>query len=97
MSEVGRNLLPFLACDGKRADGLAQAICKLVKNGSELGALEEREIFDADGVLLRTIKLIPKIWLERLHRAVEVGAFERLSVNEIVDRILAPPLPDANT
>jgi hypothetical protein len=93
MSEVGRNLLPFLAESGKRADDLAQAICRLVWDGSELGALEEKEIVGADGEPVRTVKLIPKIWLERLHRAVEVGAFERLSVDQIVERILAPPLP----
>jgi hypothetical protein len=86
-------LLKTLAAGGERADGLASVICALVSQGSELGALEDREICGLDGSK-RQIKVLPRIWLERLDRAVAVGAFDRLSAQVIVERILAPPLPE---
>ena len=95
------DLVRTLAAGGDRAHGLAEAICLLIKDGAELGALETHEIADAghpdavDGV--RTVKRVPRIWLTRLERAIELGAFERLPVRKIVDRILAPPLPGAES
>jgi hypothetical protein len=94
MTAVQINILQTLSAGGQRADALASVVCRLVTEGAELGALEERQIIGADGVLVRTVKLIPRVWLERLDRAVDVGALERMSVTDIVDRILGMPLPE---
>jgi hypothetical protein len=91
---VQLSLLQTLSAGGQRADALASVVCRLVTEGAELGALEERRIVGADGVLIRTVRLIPKLWLERLDHAVDVGALERMSVGDIVDRILGSPLPE---
>jgi hypothetical protein len=100
MSAQQPDLVRILAAGGKRADDVASVLCLLVLDGAQLGALEPRALLGADGKpeLLpdgspRTFKAIPVEWLDRLARAVEVGAFERLGVLEIVERILAPPLP----
>lgn len=88
----------LLATIGKasaqRANELDKVICDLIVQGAELGALEDRELRLADGST-RTIRIIPRIWLERLQRAVNVGAFDRLTIDEIVQRILLPPLPES--
>lgn len=81
-----------MSADGQRSLDLATAICRLIIEGAELGALEDRELVAPDGST-RMIRIIPKAWLERLQRAVNVGAFERLTVAEIVERILLPPPP----
>ena len=94
MSGLEIGVLQTLAAGGDRADGLASAICRLVIEGAELGALEDREILQADGST-RTVRIIPRQWLERLQRAVNVGAFERLSLDQIVERILLPPQPES--
>lgn len=73
-----------------RAVQLDQAICLLIKRGAEFGELEQREILDAAGAR-RMINVPPLIWFERLDRALQVGAFDRMPVKEIVDRILLPP------
>jgi uncharacterized protein involved in type VI secretion and phage assembly len=86
-------LLNTMSARGKRALDLASVICRLVTEGAELGALEDLELQLADGST-KTIRIIPRQWLERLQRAVNVGAFERLTVEQIVERILLPPLPD---
>lgn len=94
MSAPQIDLLHILSRGGERADALACVICRLVTDGAQLGALEPYEIVDPNEPAgVRTVRGIPRIWLERLGRAVEVGAFERLTVDVIVDRILAPPLP----
>jgi hypothetical protein len=82
-----------IAGDGPRSHDLATAICRLIIEGAELGALEDRELVLADGST-RTVKIIPLQWLERLQRAVNVGAFERLTVAQIVERILLPTTED---
>lgn len=94
MSGSKIDLLFVLSRGGQRADDVAAVICRLVTDGAQLGALEPYEIVDPDapdGV--RTVRGIPRVWLDRLGRAVEVGAFDRLTVEAIVERILAPPLP----
>jgi hypothetical protein len=93
MSAHQIEVLNAMAEDGERASCLASAICRLVREGAELGALEDRELMAPDGST-RTVRIIPRLWLERLKRAVNVGAFERLTVEQIVTRILLPPLPD---
>jgi hypothetical protein len=75
--------------DGPRSHDLATAICRLIIEGAARGALEDRELVAPDGST-RTVKIIPLQWLERLQRAVNVGAFERLTVDQIVQRILLP-------
>jgi len=73
-----------------RSDKLAEALCLLVIEGGKLGELERREVIGVDGER-RDIRLPPAIWFERLAAAAETGAFERLEVKQIVERILLPP------
>ena len=77
--------------NAKIARKLSEAICMLVKDGAELGALVEREVTDRGA--LRTSKTLPDEWFTRLANAVDRGAFERMPVKKIVERILLPPLP----
>lgn len=94
MSPVALDLLPLLARRKSRhAVDLASVICKLVVDGGKLGELDEVIVIGADGER-RPIKRPPKIWFERLARAVAVGAFDRLTVEQIVERILSPPPAD---
>lgn len=72
-----------------RSDKLAEALCLLVIEGAKLGELERREVIGVDGER-REIKLPPGIWFDRLAAAAEAGAFERLEVKQIVERILVP-------
>lgn len=75
-----------------RAAQIDAVLCRLIREGAELGELERAAAIGIDGHW-REIKLPPQIWLDRLARAVEVGAFDRLELDTIVERILAPPLP----
>lgn len=76
-----------------RSDKIAEALCLLVIKGKELGALEAREVIGIDGAR-REIRVPPAIWFERLAAAADVGAFERLEVKAIVDRILVQGIGD---
>lgn len=96
MSEPPVDLVHMLAAGGDRALGIADAISLLVKDGAELGALEVYQVADAEAHGgRRECRRVPQIWLERLGRAAERGAFERMTIKQIVDRILLPPLPEA--
>lgn len=97
MTEQPTDLVRVLASGGDRAMGVAEAISLLVKNGAALGELEEYQVADPDAPDgTRTCKRMPLLWLERLGRAATRGAFERMPVKKIVDRILAP-LPDGES
>jgi hypothetical protein len=72
-----------------RAGAIDAVLCRLIKRGAELGELDRDAAIGPDGEW-REIKLPPRVWLDRICRAVEVGAFDRLDVDEIVDRILLP-------
>jgi hypothetical protein len=89
---MGEPLVNLGALNADRAVQLDAALCGLVVWGSRLGELETREVMGVDGKP-RTIKVPPRIWLERLDRALAVGAFDRLPVDKIVERILIPPDP----
>lgn len=79
----------------ERAVQIDAALCKLIiKGGRELGALEPAAAVGIDGNY-REIKLPPQLWLDRLARAVQVGAFDRMTVTDIVDRIIMDPPPTA--
>lgn len=73
---------------------VADVICGLIVEGAELGELREVVIRGTDGAP-RVVRTMPPEWLERLARALEVRAFDRLSPQDIVARILQPPLPQA--
>lgn len=68
---------------------VADALCMLVREGGELGELELQTYRRENGDVGQR-RVMPATWLPRLQRAAEVGAFERLSIDEIVVRILGP-------
>ena len=90
MSEDHEYLLRVLgdADDAKTAVKVADAICRLVVDGADLGELVEREVTD-QGVP-RVSLTLPDGWFTRLANAVDRGAVERLPVRKIVERILLP-------
>lgn len=96
MSAALETCLRALAAGGDRALDVADAICGLVINGGKLGELDECQIRDAAGNS-RAIKTMPRPWIDRVARAIEVGAFERLSADAIVERILTPQSEPAET
>lgn len=69
---------------------VADVVCALVSQGAELGELCAVTFRGPDG-RPRAGRAVPMEWFVRVNRAIEVGAFDRLSVNEIVARILQPP------
>lgn len=74
---------------------VADVICRLAVDGAELGELREVTVRGPDG-RPRQGHVVPSEWLARLNRAIEVGAFERLSVDDIVARILQPSAAGAS-
>lgn len=90
-------LMGTMAGDDPRANDVATAICDLVVEGGKLGELDVQTLIGPDGQT-REFKVLPLQWLDRLCRAVEVGAFDRLTVKEIVERILVPlPASESET
>lgn len=71
-----------------RAVEIDFVLCQLIVRGRVLGELELAAAVGIDGSW-REIRLPPQAWLDRLVRAIEVGAFDRLEPAAIVDRILA--------
>lgn len=69
---------------------VADVVCRLVVDGKTLGELRDVTYRGPDG-RPREGRVVPAEWFIRLNRAIEVGAFERLTVKEIVARILQPP------
>jgi len=72
-----------------RAVAIDFVLCQLIVKGRELGELEPAAAVGFDGSW-REIRLPPQAWLDRLARAIEVGAFDRLEPLAIVERILTP-------
>jgi hypothetical protein len=85
-------LLHELALGDKTSTKLASVITGLITEGAILGALDPIEVRQLDGSL-KPRSAFPREWLERIQRALDVGAFERLTVKQIVEKILMPPLP----
>jgi hypothetical protein len=97
MSPGADSVLRTLAAGGNRAQVLANVVCALVTEGAKLGELEACEcgVVDADKKPCGARQL-PREWLDRLGRAVELGVFEKpteKTLRKVVDRILLPPLP----
>lgn len=78
----GKGRLSLLVCD---------ALMQMIRQGAELGELDQREIVDPITHERRTVKTVPLAWFRRLEKAVEVGAFAKKTVPEIVHRILTTP------
>ena len=88
----GTPLLEVLALGGKTGTKLASVITGLVMEGAQLGALDVIETPLRDGSVKRSTAF-PREWLERLQRGLDVGAFERFTAKQIIERILIPPPP----
>lgn len=93
MSDSHDHVLATLASGYDRASDVASVICGLIKKGVALGELVERQYLDRGEILVERIP--PADWFDRLSRAIDVRAFDRLTVDEIVDRILMPIEPSA--
>jgi len=89
-------VLRTIGAGGRPGSKVATIICDLVVKGGELGELEEYEIPDPENrdpkapPIKRT--RMPRQWLDRLARAIETGAIERLSTARIVEILLQGPL-----
>jgi hypothetical protein len=85
-------ILRAIGASGRPGSKVATIICDLVVKGGELGELEEYEISDPENrdpnapPIKR--KRLPRQWLDRLARAIETGAIERLSSERIVEILL---------
>jgi hypothetical protein len=85
-------VLRTIAAGGRPGSNVATIICDLVVKGGELGELEEYEFkdptdADPDAKPVKRRRM-PRIWLDRLARAIETGAIERLSTTRIVEILL---------
>lgn len=81
---------------GALGTAVADVICGLITEGAMLGELREVVLCGRDGAPTlgddgkpRACRTMPPEWLERLARAIEVGAFDRLTTKEIIARIPA--------
>lgn len=95
MSDDPFSVMDVLSAGYPCADDVASVICGLIVQGAKLGELVDRKYLDRSGEVAIE-KVPPKLWFDRLARAINVGAFDRLTADEIVDRILMPPLPSAS-
>lgn len=86
------NLVVILGADDPVSYHVADAVMKLLRKGIELGELETVPAIGSDGTRIER-KIFPRVWLRRLERAVELGAFARGNVDSIVDRILTTEAP----
>lgn len=86
-------VLQLMSAKGRRAVAVADVVCRLAREGAELGGLVEIPAIGGDGQR-RMIRVLPEQWLERVVRAVDAGAFERMDVVAIADRIIGTPLPE---
>lgn len=84
-------LISIIGQGGELSRQVSDALMLLINQGGELGELELREITDLRTGEQRMVKSVPQAWFRRLERAVEVGAFARKTVPEIVHRILTTP------
>lgn len=85
------SLLQMIARDDERSLAISRVVCRLVKDGRELGEVRS-EIVVVDGVE-RPVLIMPEQWVERLVLAADRGAFERMPEERIVERLLSPPVP----
>jgi hypothetical protein len=74
---------------GNVGNKAADVLTGLILQGAALGELEARDV-EACGVA-KTVRAIPHLWMQRLDRAAELGAFDRLTRQQIIDRILSSP------
>ncbi len=85
-------LVRVLSSKGERAIKIADVICGLVLHGAELGELEYYAVFDPHFAIVGRGRRMPRQWLDRLARAIEIGAVDEMPAERIVE-ILLQPLP----
>ncbi len=81
-------ILRALAAGGRPGDKVASALCRLISDGAQLGELEPYEFRDPATGEIKLGKRPPLHWLERLAKAIETHAIDRLSVERTVEIIL---------
>ena len=93
--QVNDLVLRTIAAGGRPGSKVATIICDLIVEGGELGELEEYEMPDPENrdpaAPPVKCKRMPRQWLNRLSRAIETGALERLSTKRIVEILLQGP------
>ena len=80
---------------GAYTNALATVVAMLVTEGAELGGLVPCVRMQNDVEVSHLT--LPIEWLDRAAKAYDVGAFERLTPKQIIDRIMLPPLPASVT
>jgi hypothetical protein len=90
----GTPLLHVLALGGKTGMKLADVIVGVVRQGAPLGSLDPVECEQPHGSIKEAVAFPPAL-LDRIQRALDVGAFDRLTAQEIIERLLLPPLAEA--
>lgn len=90
-------LLPQLGRRGRQADCLADAVVLLTRAAFDRENPRELDVVTVTGIdgAAREVRRFPLAWSQRLLRAAEAGAFARMEVRAIVDRILSTPEPAA--
>ena len=86
-------ILEILSADGELALKAADAVIRLIREAAALGELPLIEVSD-HGDPPRLVEMPPKQWFERLEVAARSGAFEKMTVEEIVSRILTTSAPE---
>ena len=90
MSREPHRVAVIIGEGGAYTNALATVVAMLVTEGAELGGLVPRVTL-RNGV--EDTCLVPPVeWLDRAAKAYDIGAFERLTPKQIVDRIMLPPL-----
>lgn len=82
---------------GRLADAVLAAFNELLQEPLREHSPHTFEIVERPGIdgELRPMKIFPRIWLQRLGRAIEVGAFDRMTPSEVAKRILETEGPQA--
>lgn len=82
------DLVSIIGAGGELSLQISDALMHLIRDGGELGELDQQEIIDPNSGERRMVKCVPPAWLRRLAKAAEVGAFDRYTPQDVARRIL---------
>lgn len=90
-----RKLLPIIGRGGLLSYQVSEAISLMLRECADRESPHAFETVSRPGAdgQPHDVRVLPPLWLARLARAADTGAFKRKSVRDIVDTILTTPEP----
>jgi hypothetical protein len=85
------DIVEIIGRGGKLSQQVSDALMALIREGGQLGELEEHTVHIPGEEEPRAVKRVPESWLRRLEKAVDVGAFAKRGPDYVVQTILTTP------